>query len=330
MSRGQSALAFDGLLRFDAAGEAERIVDWLRDAVHRSLGRRGAVVGVSGGVDSSVVLALCARALGAENVLAVLSPERDSAADTLELSRLAVAAVGTSFVEEDITAVLESFGCYRLRDEAVADVVPGYTPAWKIKIVLPPVLSSPRLRIFTLVAESPSGERVERRLSADAYRALVAAMNFKQRARKTLEYYHADRLGYAVAGTPNRLEFDQGFFVKNGDGAADVKPIAHLYKSQVYRLAEELALPETIRTRVPTTDTYPLEQTQEEFFFALPLETLDLCLFATDHGIADEDVAEASGLTIEQVRRVLTDIDAKRRAGRYLHLEPLRLETAQP
>jgi NAD+ synthase len=284
------------------------------------------VVGVSGGVDSSVVLALCARTFGPENVLAVLSPERDSAPATIGLSMLAVETVGVPFVEEELTGPLEALGCYRRRDEAVQGIVDGYTPEWRIKIVLPPVLGPARLRIFTLVAESPSGEKVERRLPASAYRALVAAMNFKQRTRKGLEYYHADRLGFAVAGTPNRLELDQGFFVKNGDGAADIKPIAHLYKTQVYRLAEELQLPEAIRARVPTTDTYGLEQTQEEFFFSLPLETLDLCLFARDNRIADVEVAAVSGLPVDQVRRALADIDSKRRAARYLRLEPLLVE----
>ena len=317
---------FDGLYRLDAAGEVSRIAAWLRDAVHGTLGRRGAVVGVSGGVDSSVVVALCARTFGPENVLAVLSPERESAPETLELSRLAAESAGVPVVEEDLTAALDALGSYQRRDEALTGIVPGFTADWRIKIVLPSALATSRLRIFKLVAEAPDGVRVERRLPADAYRTLVAAVSFKQRARKALEYFHADRLGFAVAGTPNRLEFDQGFFVKNGDGAADVKPIAHLYKTQVYALAEELGVPEAIRTRVPTTDTYALDQTQEEFFFGVPLEVLDCCLFADDHGIGERETAEATGLTVEQVRQVRAEVEAKRRAGRYLHLEPLVID----
>jgi NAD+ synthase len=313
---------FDGLFAFDADAEAERIGGELREKVQRDLGRRGAVVGVSGGVDSAVALALCARALGPERVLAVLSPERESSADTLELSRAVVASAGTESVEHDLSPVLEAFGCYRLRDEALAAVIPEYEPGWRSKIALPSALGAERLRIFTLVAQGPDGERVERRLPADAYRSLVAAMNFKQRARKTLEYYHADRLGYAVAGTPNRLEYDQGFFVKNGDGSADVKPIAHLYKTQVYALAAALGLPSEISSRTPTTDTYGLEQTQEEFFFAMPLEVLDVCLFAREHGIAEAAVVERTGMSSEQVQRLYGEIDAKRRAAHYLHAAP--------
>jgi NAD+ synthase len=145
----------------------------------------------------------------------------------------------------------------------------------------------------------------------------------KQRTRKQMEYYHADRLNYAVLGTPNRLEYDQGFFVKLGDGAADVKPIAHLYKSQVYQLAEFLGLPEEVRTRPPTTDTYSLPQGQDEFYFSLPYEAMDLCLYGKNHGVAAAEVAAAVGLTPPQVEHVFADIDRKRSTTRYLHLAPL-------
>jgi NAD+ synthase len=155
---------------------------------------------------------------------------------------------------------------------------------------------------------------------------VVAATNFKQRVRKMMEYYYADRFRFAVVGTPNRLEYDQGFFVKGGDGAADLKPIAHLYKSQVYRLAEHLGVPDVIRSRPPTTDTYPMEQSQEEFFFSVPYDTMDLCLYARDFRIPCEDVAQATGLTAGQVERVYQDIDAKRKAARYLHQPPLLVD----
>ena len=159
-----------------------------------------------------------------------------------------------------------------------------------------------------------------------AYLQIIAATNFKQRFRKLMEYYHADRLNYAVAGTPNRLEYDQGFFVKQGDGAADLKPIAHLYKSQVYALAEYLGVPEEIRRRPPTTDTFSLPQTQEEFYFALPYDQMDLCLYGHNHNVPAADVAAAIGLSAAQVDRVYKDIDQKRRTTRYLHARPLLVE----
>ncbi|MGH3131463.1 MAG: NAD(+) synthase, partial [Gaiellaceae bacterium] len=244
------------VLDLDPEAALEEIVTGLREVVQRRLRRRGAVLGLSGGVDSSVCAALCARAFGPEKVLGVLMPEADSAAETLDLSRLSAESCGIETVLEDITGILEATGCYRRRDDAFRQVLPEYGPDWKAKIVLPSLLAGERFRLFSVVAESPDGGRHEARLTASAYREVVAATNFKQRTRKMLEYHHADRLDYAVVGTPNRLEYDQGFFVKNGDGAADVKPIAHLYKTQVYRLAEALGVPEEIRSRPPTTDTY--------------------------------------------------------------------------
>ena len=309
-------------LALDCAAATDAICAGLREVVHGRLRLRGAVVGLSGGIDSSVVAALCARALGPGRVLGVLMPEAESSGDSVELGRLAAESVGIDAVLEEITPALDAFRCYERRDAAVRTVIPEYGPGWRMKLVLPSLVGSDRYRLFSVVGEAPDGRRVEARLTAPAYREVVAATSFKQRVRKTMEYYHADRLGFAVAGTPNRLEYDQGFFVKNGDGAADVKPIAHLYKTQVYALAEHLEVPYEIRVRPPTTDTYSLSQTQEEFYFALPYPEMDLCLWAADHGIPPGEVGPAIGLTEEQVDRVFRDIEAKRRVSRYLHHVP--------
>jgi NAD+ synthase len=317
------------VLDFDPALETQRIAAALRGQVFRHLRRKGAVLGLSGGVDSSVAAALCVRALGAERVLGLFMPERDSSADSLNLGRLLAEHCGVSTVLEDVTAGLEAAGCYRRRDDAIRSVLPEYGPGYKSKIVLPDLLEGDRYRIFSVVIHSPTGEAFRRRLPLSAYQEVVAATNFKQRVRKMMEYYHADRLRYAVVGTPNRLEFELGFFVKNGDGAADLKPIAHLYKTQVYRLAEYLGVPEPIRTRPPTTDTYSLEQSQEEFFFSLPYDKMDLCLYAKDHHVACDQVAEVIGLTAEQVERVYRDIEAKRNAAEYLHQRPLLVDVAE-
>ena len=314
------------LLAIDPEAAVSTIVDSLREIVGRELRRRGAVVGVSGGIDSSVTVALCARAFGPERTLALLMPEADSSDDTLDLSRSVADSLGVPTVIEDITPILSAVRCYERRDEAVRSVVPEFGEGWRFKIVLPSVLGTDTYRLFTLVAQSPEGETVEARLPASAYLTIVAATNFKQRTRKMLEYFHADAHNYAVVGTPNRLEYDQGFFVKLGDGAADVKPIAHLYKTQVYRLAEHLGIPEAVRERPPTTDTYSLAQTQDEFYFSLPFAQMDLCLYGHNHGLAPEEIAETIGIEPKDVQRVYDDIDQKRRTTRYLHLSALLVE----
>jgi NAD+ synthase len=290
------------------------------------LRRRGIVVGLSGGIDSSVVTSLCSRALGPHKVQVLLMPERDSSSDALRLGRQLAEQLGTPMLVEDIAPVLEAAGCYARQTEAIRMVFPEYGEGFRNKVTLPSILSSERLNVSELTIQSPSGEQKTSRMTAAAYLQMIAATNFKQRVRKMMEYYHADRLNYAVAGTPNRLEYDQGFFVKLGDGAADLKPIAHLYKSQVYALAEYVGVPDEIRKRPPTTDTFSLAQTQEEFYFALPYQKMDLCLYGRNHGIHPREVGEAIDLTEAQVERVYRDIDQKRRTTRYLHARPLLVE----
>ncbi len=324
MIRSAGASTFSaGVLTLDAAAEVARIVAAIRQQVLQDLRRKGVVLGLSGGIDSSVVAALCVRALGPDRVLGLLMPERDSSGDSLELGRLLAEQLGIESELEDVTTTLEAAGCYRRRDEAIRSVLPQYGPGYTSKIVLPELLDGKVYRVFHVVIQSPYGVVHRARLPLKAYQEIVAATNFKQRVRKMMEYYHADRVRYAVAGTPNRLEYDQGFFVKNGDGAADLKPIGHLYKSQVYQLAEYLGVPECIRRRPPTTDTYSMPQSQDEFFFSLSYDKLDLCLYGRDHDVPATEVGKALGLRVEQVEWVYRDIDAKRAAARYLHAGPL-------
>lgn len=314
------------VLELDAPRVIKQIEGRIREIVFRGLRRKGAVVGLSGGIDSSVTAALCARALGKDRVFGLLMPEADSSDDSLRLAGKLVESLGISSVVENIREPLNALGCYQRRDDAIRLVVPEYGPGWKSKIVLPNLLDSSAYSLYHIIVQSTTGETRRVRLTPEAYLGIVAATNFKQRARKMMEYYHADRLWYAVAGTPNRLEYAQGFFVKHGDGSADFKPIAHLYKTQVYQLAEFLGVPEEIQRRPPTTDTYSLEQSQEEFYFALPLRTMDLCMYGRNNEVPPEEVASGIGLSVEQVKRVYEIIDSKLSSTRYLHLPPQLIE----
>lgn len=315
------------LLEIDVEGAVDLIARALRRQVAERLKRRGLVVGMSGGIDSSVCAALAVRALGPRRVFGLFMPERDSDPRSLELARDWADRLGIEHAVEDVTAALEGCGCYRRRDDAIRRVVPDFADDWGCKVVLPGNrLGSDRLNVSSLVVRPPGAEPRTVRLPSDVYREIVAATNFKQRVRKATEYFHADRLHYAVVGTPNRLEYDQGFFVKGGDGLADVKPIAHLYKTQVYRLAERLGVPEAITGRPPTTDTYSLPQTQEEFYFALSARDLDAMLFAYNAGWSAAEAGEALGHGAEAAGRAYREIERKRAATRYLHEAPLLVE----
>ncbi len=309
-------------LVLDAEAEIERICEWLRATVLKDLRKRGAVLGLSGGIDSSVTAALCARALGTAKVTGVFMPEHDSDPDSLRLGKALAEAVGIETVLEDIGPSLAAQGCYARRDGFIRQVVPEFSDGWGCKVVLENAMTGRGYNISWLVVANPAGEQSRHRMPLDVYLGMIAAANMKQRTRKQIEYYHADRLNFAVAGTPNRLEYDQGFFVKNGDGAADFKPIAHLYKTQVYQLAEALGVPEEIRRRPPTTDTWSLPQGQDEYYFSLPYNRMDLCLYALDNGISRKETADAAALTPDQVDAVWRNIASKRKVADYLHAQP--------
>lgn len=317
------------VLNLDCEAEAERICDWMRDVVASALHRRGTVIAISGGIDSAVCAALAVRAFGPSKVHGLLLPERDSASQSSQRGRLLAQHLGVGYELIDIAPTLEAIGCYRERDAAIKKVFPAYAEDWKSKIVLKGGAQG-GINFYQLVVQAPDGQRQEARLPLREYLQIVAATNHKQRVRKTLEYYTADRLHYAVIGTPNRLEYDQGFFVKNGDGAADLKPIAHLYKTQVYAMARHLGLPDEICGAIPTTDTYSLSQGQDEFYFSLPYAQMDLALWAFEHGVKAADLAQAIGITEAQAGHVLTDIQSKRNATRYLHAKATLIEPVRP
>ena len=306
-------------LALDAEAEVARITSSIRELLRTKINRRGLVIGISGGVDSAVCAALCVKALGAKKVFGLLMPEQDSSASSTSLGELVAQQLGIDYEIKNISSSLAAIGCYEWRDKAIKSLFPAYDGTWKNKIAIEGGVEG-KINHFKLIVEDPAGELHSAILPLNEYLTIVAATNFKQRVRKTTEYFHAERLNYAVIGTPNRLEYDQGFFVKGGDGLADIKPIAHLYKTQVYALAKYLGLPDLICNAIPSTDTYSLQQGQDEFYFALPYQQMDLALWGYNHAIAASEVATELNLSAETITYVYKDIAAKRKTTRYLHM----------
>ncbi|HAQ19999.1 MAG TPA: NAD(+) synthase [Prolixibacteraceae bacterium] len=314
------------ILKFEnVAAEADRISVRIKEDIFGLVKRKGAIIGISGGIDSSVTLALTVKALGSDKVIGIMLPEKDSSPESKEFALKLADKFKINTLEEDITGALEGFGCYNRRDEAVTSVFPEYNPAdYKMKIginqsglnqFLPPV--------FSLTIINQDGESISKVLPVREYLQIVAASNFKQRCRMSMLYYHAERLHYAMIGTPNKHEVEQGFFVKNGDGGADIMPIAHLYKSQVYQLAEYLGVPEEIIKRTPTSDTYTAEQTQEEFFFQMPYHEMDLIWYGMENEIAPEEVGNVLGKPAEDIKLIYNNFIRKQRTTAYLRMPPI-------
>ncbi|TRW92066.1 NAD(+) synthase [Candidatus Methylobacter oryzae] len=312
-------------LKLDEAAETTKITERIRELLRSHLHRRGLIVAISGGIDSAVCAALAVRAVGQERVFGLLLPERDSASESSIRGRLVADQLGIAYEEFDIAPVLEALGCYDWRDDAIRAVFPTYSSDWKSKITIAGGQTG-GVNYFKLVVQSPDGQLFEERLDSKNYLQIVAATNFKQRVRKTVEYFHADRMHYAVIGTPNRLEYDQGFFVKNGDGSADIKPIAHLYKTQVYALARYLELPEAVCNAQPTTDTYSMAQGQDEFYYALPYDKMDIALLAYNNGEPASQLALELGIHLDQAKFIYRDIQAKRKTTAALHWPGIPME----
>jgi NAD+ synthase len=326
MNRIKKPFNQDVLKIADPLMECNRIAAKLREDVAGRLRRSGGVVGISGGIDSSVTLGLAVMAFGADKVLGIMLPEKDSNTESARLAYKLSKVFGVTAITEDITAALDGFGCYYRRDQACRQVFEEYDPAsFKMKIgVKDSGLFSNLPPVFHLTIVDSAGSEQTRRLPATAFRQIVAASNFKQRTRMAMLYYHAECLHYAVIGTPNKHEVDQGFFVKYGDGGADIMPIGHLYKTQVYQLARVLGVPQEIINRTPTTDTYTAEQTQEEFFYQLPFEQMDLLWYAYENGYQPDEVAPVINMKPHEISSIFINFERKRKTTEYLRMGPIR------
>jgi len=304
----------------------DNITNQMRSDVFKKFRRIGGVLGISGGIDSSVCLALAAKAFGPKKCLGIMMPEQDSSPDSEMLARELADKFGIDTLLENLTPTLNGLQCYERRDEAVSRVFPEYDPTtYKMKIgVKQSGLFNNLPPLFSLTIINPDGKQKEARLNAKDYMQIVAASNFKQRARMSMVYYHAEALHYAVVGTPNKHETEQGFFVKYGDGGADIMPIGNLYKTQVYQLAEYLGVPQEIINRTPTTDTYTAEQTQEEFFYQLPYNLMDRYWYGYENGYSPKEVAAVMDETEEHVAAMFVNFDRKYKTTEYLRMPPVR------
>ncbi len=300
------------------------LTERLKNDISFLLRRKGAIVGISGGIDSSVTLALATKALGPGHVVGIIMPEKDSSSDSKDLALKLADTFDVKTIEENITGALDGFACYKRRDDAVAKVFPEYDPAtYQMKIGIK-VVSNNLPPVFSVTIIDKNRVSQSKMLPPNEYMQIVAASNFKQRSRLSMLYYHADRLHYAVIGTPNKHEVEQGFFVKYGDGGADVMPIAHLYKSQVYQLAEHLGVPQDIIDRVPTTDTYTAEQTQEEFFYQMPYHEMDLIWYGFENNVSPEEVGSVMGKTTDEIKLIFNNLSRRQVTTDYLRMAPIK------
>ncbi len=314
----------EDILRIDPIGESERIIEFIRRLVIKDYKGKGVVIGLSGGIDSAVVAELCLRALGKDGVSALLLPEKESNPVSLQYARKQAEKMGIAYIHIDITAVLEALEVYKRRNEVIKRIFPEFDESYKFQVTLPQnLLEKDRLNYHILTIEDGYGKnRKSKRLSASEWMEISACQNMKQRIRMITLYHYAEKTNYIVAGTTNKTELAQGFYVKYGDGGVDIEPIAHLYKTQVYQLARYLEVIEEIIERTPSPDTYSLPVSDKEFYFCLDYEILDLLLYAYLNNIRPEETAMVLNLEQDSVRRVFKDFEHKERATWHLRQLP--------
>lgn len=307
--------------------EISYISDFIREMTLKNFKRKGAVIGLSGGIDSAVVAELCVRALGKEKVLGLLLPEKESNPISLEYGLKQAENMGIETIKVDITDCLETLKIYKRRNKVIKSIFPEFDDSYKFHITLPQnLLEKDRLNYHSITIEDRNGKRQKKRISGNDWLEISASQNMKQRIRMTQLYYYAEKNNYIVAGTTNKAEVAQGFYVKFGDGGVDIEPIAHLYKTQVYELARNMGVINEIISRSPSPDTYSLPVTDKEFYFCLDYEILDLLLYACENNVPFNNISNILDLNEEQIKRVFRDFQAKERATWHLRQMPPSLE----
>ena len=267
------------------------------------------------------------RALGKERVLGLFLPEKESNPISLEYGQEQAEKMGIRTETVDITENLRSTGVYQNRDHVIKRIFPEFDDSYKFHITLPQnLLEKDRLNYHSITIEDRNGVRQKKRIPGIDWLEISACQNIKQRTRMIKMYYHAEKNNYIVAGTTNKAEVAQGFYVKFGDGGVDIEPIAHLYKTQVYQLARHSGVIDEIISRAPSPDTYSLPVTDKEFYFCLDYELLDLLLYAYENNVPSNEISNTLDLKEEQIQRAFNDFKAKERATWHLRQMPPSLE----
>ncbi|HBH11657.1 MAG: NH(3)-dependent NAD(+) synthetase [Clostridiales bacterium 38_11] len=265
----------------------DKIIDFIKKTLH-DYEFYGAVIGISGGLDSTVVAKLLIEALGQKKVLGLSMPERDSSKKVSEDSRYVCESLGLEYKTINLTKQLRAMGVYSLKPPTFL-----LTEHYKEKYTkgLWENMENP------YIADLKSIGDMENRKNQAYYRA-------KNRMRMINLYFEAEKRRYAVIGTTNKTEYDLGLYVKWGDESSDIEPILHLYKTEVFDLARELDIPTRILNKAPSPDIAP--GVTDEYLLGMDYNTIDRILIKIynklDLSVEDKKNVNAVKAILENVK----------------------------
>ncbi len=300
----------------------QSLQNFIHEQVYDNFRKRGIVIGISGGIDSAVAAKLCCDAIGKENVLGIILPEKESNPQSQEFATKYCEKLGIKYEIEDVTSILDSSKIYQTREKIVEKYFPDYNQSCEYRLVFSENFDNDGLSIPYLEVNDESKQIHKIKLSLNDYFTITAATNIKHRIRMTRLYFYAEKNNFLVTGTTNKAEFQLGYFVKYGDGGVDIEPLANLYKTQVYQLGKYLDVPNEIIERKASPDTWSFDVSDEEFFYSLPYETVDLVLFAKEKSVPLNDIYSVLDLKEERVKRILNSLERKWKASKTLRVFP--------
>lgn len=307
------------VLKIDPAEQLEKLSKFIVQQLTVAFRRKGIIVGMSGGVDSSCMAAIAVHAIGKAKVVGLVLPEVETNPVSSEYAIKHAQALGIEHREIDITSIVNSVVPYQWRDTFIQGLVPEYKPGYKYNISLPTdLLDRDTFSFYSLQVQMPDGQIKRKRLNLDEFHTITSFANIKIRARMLHLYAEAERRNLLVAGTTNRTEFLLGDFCKYGDGGTDIEPLTYLYKNQIYQIADHLGVIPEIIHRTPSPDTFSLPVSDQEFFFRIPFETLDHLLYAWEHEVPTSEAARVLDISEEGVKRAYRDFASKHRATAHV------------
>ena len=297
------------------------IENFVKEEISKRFQKRGAVIGISGGIDSAVMAAICAKSIDPKQVLGIIMPEKESDPTSQILAKKVVEQYQIETKIIDITSILESFGVYSIKEQIVKEKFSNFNNNCKYRVTIPSKISNSAGIPFLEILDDKN-KKYQFKISTSEFLTLIASSSIKHRVRMTLLYYYAEKNNFCVVGTTNKSEFLQGYFVKYGDGGTDLEPLTNLYKSQIYQIGEFLKVPNEILEKDASADIWSFNTSDEEFFYSVPYHIVDLILYARENNMTKSEIEKISNLSLEQIEKLLQFQNQKQVKSQHMREMP--------